>query len=625
MIKLTITEKGGEPRSLSFDQNEVAIGRVQGNDIVLPKGNISKRHSKLSLVDGRMVIADAKSTNGTYVNGRKIGEPTAVRPGDKIFVGDFLIVIDPNAAAAEASSSGSRRAGPPPPPPPRLRPASGRSILEGEADEGDESSAESDDLAERPPLSAGRGRPPAPPPPPPRRTIVMPSLQDDSVDIGVDEPPPSPADVGLGMGATADDYDAGGGPLGALSGDAEDVGFGDGDGAGESSSEVFGSRPATDEDAAPAPDAPVAASGHPFSVKATLADEGVGYTSAPGSTSRPAAPPLTSDGFGAGGAVTLEGLLADPSVTGILIAAGVMQIERGGKLESVEPSPDGNAIAETVWQISNMAVPPPASDNPVVDVRLLDGTRVTALFPPIAPASVCAAIRKSAAVDVSLGDVAGSGDVEKILRAALQSRRNLLLAGDGATISTLLGALAGAIPPTRRTVGIGTGVKARPGWMELGLATDPAGLVRASVAFRADHLVVASAGGAELPELLLAAAHGQEGVIACIAARSASEALARLRAFSVAAIGSAAFASLVLSTVDLIVVAATTASSGVRILELAEPIADGDALLPSFAARRPESDRSATALEVSGVSARLAAAIAISPDADPLAAHLVRR
>jgi pilus assembly protein CpaF len=632
MIKLTITEKGGEPRSLSFDQNEVAIGRVQGNDIVLPKGNISKRHSKLTLVDGRMVIADAKSTNGTYVNGRKIGEPTAVRPGDKIFVGDFLIVIDPSAAAAETSSSGSRRGGPPPPPPPRLRPASGRSILEGEAYDSDESMAESDELAERPPLSAGRGRPPAPPPPPPRRTIVMPSLQDDSVDIGLDEPPPSPADVGLGMGAgmttdaggDAGGYMAGHNPLADLSNDAEDVGFGDS--GRDAGSDVFGSRPATDEDAAPAPGAPAAPAGHPFSAKATLGDDAAGYTAAPGSASRPAAPPATSEGFGADGAITLEGLLADPSVTAILVAAGgLMQIERGGKLETVDPPPDGNAVAESVWQISNMAVPPPPSDNPVVDVRLFDGTRVTALFPPIASASVCAAIRKSTVTDVPLGDVAGSGDVEKVLRGALQSRRNLLLAGDVATLSTVLGALAGAISPGRRIVGIGTGIKSRPGWMELGMASDPAGLVRASVAFRADHLIVASAGGAELPELLFAAARGQEGVIACIAARSAAEALERLRAFSATALGATGFTSLVQSTVDLIVVAGTTSAGGVRILEIAEPIAEGQALVPWFVARRPESDRSATALEVSGVSARLAAAIAISPDADPLAAHLVRR
>lgn len=119
MIKLTITEKGGETKALSFDQHEVMIGRVQGNDIVLAKGNISKRHTKIESSGGRMTVSDMKSTNGTYVNGRKIAEPTPVRGGDRIFVGDFLIVLNPGAPALESSPSGARRMpGPPPPPPP---------------------------------------------------------------------------------------------------------------------------------------------------------------------------------------------------------------------------------------------------------------------------------------------------------------------------------------------------------------------------------------------------------------------------------------------------------------------------------------------------------------------------
>ncbi|MEA2698255.1 MAG: pilus assembly protein CpaF, partial [Myxococcales bacterium] len=93
MIKLTITEKGGEPRSLTFDKDEVSIGRVSGNDIVLPKGNISKRHSRLVVKDGALELVDLKSTNGTYVNGRKIGEPAAISNADRIQVGDFLITL----------------------------------------------------------------------------------------------------------------------------------------------------------------------------------------------------------------------------------------------------------------------------------------------------------------------------------------------------------------------------------------------------------------------------------------------------------------------------------------------------------------------------------------------------
>ena len=129
MIKLTLTEKGGEPRVLTFDKDEITIGRVSGNDIVLAKGNISKRHTRLTKRDAGMEIADLKSTNGTFVNGRKIAGPTAVAPSDRIYVGDFLIGIDGPGGNLDAgalhspasTSSAARRlpVPPPPPPPPR--------------------------------------------------------------------------------------------------------------------------------------------------------------------------------------------------------------------------------------------------------------------------------------------------------------------------------------------------------------------------------------------------------------------------------------------------------------------------------------------------------------------------
>ena len=330
------------------------------------------------------------------------------------------------------------------------------------------------------------------------------------------------------------------------------------------------------------------------------------------------------DTHGPGG-VSLESLLGDPEVTSILVSVGGgIQIDRGGAIESVPAVGDGTGIAETVWQIANTAVPPPPSDNPVVDVRLPDGTRVTALFPPITGGSVCAAIRKAAPPALSLAEIAGSGDVEAIVRAALASRRNLLLAGEISAVSTLLAALADALPAERRVVSIGMGARSRPGWIELGLGLDPAALARAAVAFRADHLVFADAGGVELPDLLIGAARGQEGVIACMPARSAAEALVRLRAFTVGALGAPGFAALVSSTLDLIVLAgAVSPAGGVRILEIAEIQADGETLVPTSVARRPGGARSFTSLEVPGVSSKLAAQISAS--ADGLPEHLVRR
>ncbi len=62
-----IHEKGGQPRRQEFFKSEITIGRVQGNDIVLPKQNVSKRHSRIVVKSGKFVITDLKSTNGTYV------------------------------------------------------------------------------------------------------------------------------------------------------------------------------------------------------------------------------------------------------------------------------------------------------------------------------------------------------------------------------------------------------------------------------------------------------------------------------------------------------------------------------------------------------------------------------
>src|SRR5207253_418487 len=91
MFSIIISEKGGAERRESFDKNEINVGRVQGIDLMLPKGNVSKHHARLLFRDGRFIVTDLKSTNGTYVNGRKIAQATIVREGDKIYIGDFVI------------------------------------------------------------------------------------------------------------------------------------------------------------------------------------------------------------------------------------------------------------------------------------------------------------------------------------------------------------------------------------------------------------------------------------------------------------------------------------------------------------------------------------------------------
>src|SRR6476469_1953641 len=109
MFTIIISEKGGAERRESFDKNEINVGRVQGNDLMLPKGNVSKHHARLLYRDGRFIVTDLKSTNGTYVNGRKISQATIVREGDKIYIGDFVLRIDTGGANAAAKARRKRR------------------------------------------------------------------------------------------------------------------------------------------------------------------------------------------------------------------------------------------------------------------------------------------------------------------------------------------------------------------------------------------------------------------------------------------------------------------------------------------------------------------------------------
>jgi pilus assembly protein CpaF len=94
MFTVVIAEKDGAERRVTFTESEVTIGRVPGNDVVLPKGNVSKRHSRIVLKDNRFIVVDLKSTNGTYVNGRKITSPLVVKEGDKIYVGDYVLTLE---------------------------------------------------------------------------------------------------------------------------------------------------------------------------------------------------------------------------------------------------------------------------------------------------------------------------------------------------------------------------------------------------------------------------------------------------------------------------------------------------------------------------------------------------
>jgi hypothetical protein len=79
-------------RELLLDKPVLIIGRAEACDLGLfGDAMIDKRHARIFQQDGRYLIADAGSANGTFVNDQRIQEPTLLRSGDLIRVGNAYL------------------------------------------------------------------------------------------------------------------------------------------------------------------------------------------------------------------------------------------------------------------------------------------------------------------------------------------------------------------------------------------------------------------------------------------------------------------------------------------------------------------------------------------------------
>ena len=67
-------------------QAHLTIGRSSACELVLADDTVSRRHAELFLDGGRWILRDLGSSNGTWVNGRRVVE-AEVRPGDEVHLG----------------------------------------------------------------------------------------------------------------------------------------------------------------------------------------------------------------------------------------------------------------------------------------------------------------------------------------------------------------------------------------------------------------------------------------------------------------------------------------------------------------------------------------------------------
>jgi pSer/pThr/pTyr-binding forkhead associated (FHA) protein len=91
--KVTVVDERGGKVGTHRLSGTIQIGRASNCQIRLTDTYISQLHAKISERNGSWVVEDLGSTNGTYLNQRKVTVPTEISPGDRIRVGKTVIEV----------------------------------------------------------------------------------------------------------------------------------------------------------------------------------------------------------------------------------------------------------------------------------------------------------------------------------------------------------------------------------------------------------------------------------------------------------------------------------------------------------------------------------------------------
>jgi pilus assembly protein CpaF len=247
----------------------------------------------------------------------------------------------------------------------------------------------------------------------------------------------------------------------------------------------------------------------------------------------------------------LEGLLADPEVSEILLNGGGQAfVERAGRLEPVSVDLDETGLRRVVERIIAPLGLRFDRSSPMVDARLPDGSRLHAVLPPVAVDGTCVSIRRFGAGRRSLADFGLTPAGAAVLRWSIAAGWNVLVSGGtGAGKTTLLNVMAGEVAPHERIVTIEetaelalghphvVRLEARPPNAEGRGEVTVRQLVRTALRMRPDRIVVGEVRGGEALDLLLALHTGHAGSLSTLHAHDPDDALRRLEALALQAPG----------------------------------------------------------------------------------------
>src|SRR3954463_11172032 len=243
----------------------------------------------------------------------------------------------------------------------------------------------------------------------------------------------------------------------------------------------------------------------------------------------------------------LEPLLRDESISEVMVnGPRQVYIERSGKLELTNVTFQND---DHVMRIIDRIIAPIGrrvdESSPMVDARLLDGSRVIAIIPPISLVGPVITVRKFAASPFSVDDLIRFGtatpEMFDFLKACVEARLNIFVAGGtGSGKTTMLNILSSFIPSDERIVTIEDAaelqlrqehvvtLESRPANIEGKGAIPIRELVRHSLRMRPHRLIVGECRWGEALDMLQAMNTGHDGSMSPGHANSPRDMLSRL-------------------------------------------------------------------------------------------------
>jgi len=253
---------------------------------------------------------------------------------------------------------------------------------------------------------------------------------------------------------------------------------------------------------------------------------------------------IADDIFGYG---PLERLLSDSTISEVMVNGSTdIWIERDGRLSQTplrfsDDSQLRRIITKMVGQVGRRI----DESSPMVDARLPDGSRVTAIIPPLSLSGPLLTIRRFAKERFGLDELITvdtfTHEAAEFLCQSIQADLNILISGGtGSGKTTMLNALSAAVPDADRIVTIEDAaelqlkqrhvvrLESRPKNIEGEGEVTIRDLVRNALRMRPDRIIVGEVRGAEALDMLQAMNTGHEGSLSTIHANSPRDALNRL-------------------------------------------------------------------------------------------------